>query len=97
MEVNVEGHVNFGQKDRKAKELSKARATKVVRKLIELGTSQGRLFPSGFGWTRPRFPRGSAHAKKNRRVEFRVKPGSELYERLAAEAAARRARILAEL
>jgi len=97
MEVSVEGHVNFGQKDKKAKELSLARATKVVRKLVQFGTSKSRLTPNGHGWTRPRFPRGSKHAKKNRRVEFRVKPGSALYERLSREASQRRERILATL
>jgi len=97
MVVSVEGHVNFGQKDKAARRLSLARAKKVKQQIVRYGMDAERLSCVGHGWTRARFPRGSEHTKKNRRVEFRVQPGSELYERLAAEAAARRERIISTL
>ena len=82
--------MNFGQKPASADRLSQKRAERVAQVLVQQGVSPQRLQPAGHGYSRPRFPRGSADAKKNRRVEFRVLPGSGLYERLAARAAKRR-------
>ena len=90
MALGVEGHVNYGQKPASALRLSSKRAKRVVSVLVQQGVALARLKPSGHGYERPRFPRGSEAAKLNRRVEFRVLPGSGLYERLAAAAQARR-------
>jgi len=93
MELAVEGHVNFGQKPASALKLSKERAERVMEALVQQGVAPSRLRAKGYGYERPRFPRKSPFAKKNRRVEFRVLPGSGLFTRLHEEAEARRKRI----
>lgn len=72
MVLAVQGHVNFGPSEAKAKALSNRRAHMVCHKLGGMGVAQHRLQPQGFGHARPRFPRGHASAGKNRRVEFRI-------------------------
>ena len=91
--LGVDGHVNFGQKPHAAIELSAARAKNVCHRLRDLGVDLSRLVPQGLGYERPRYPRGTKFASRNRRVEFRVLPGSPLFERLAAEAEARRRQV----
>ena len=90
MKLLVEGHVNFGQKEHAAIRLSTARAERVCLLLSRLSVDVSRLTPKGYGYSRFRFPRGSPFTKKNRRVEFVIQPGSEVYEQLAAEATQRR-------
>ena len=75
MTLSVEGHVNCGQKDKKAKALSLARAKMVVSQISALGVDKGRMKTKGFGHTRTRYPRGHANAYRNRRVELRVLSG----------------------
>ena len=89
MTLGIEGHVNFGQSESAGMRLSEERADEIVRHLVAQGVDPDRMVASGCGWSRPRFPRASQFAGRNRRVEFRILPGSPLYERLSAEAAER--------
>ena len=75
LRVNVQGHVNFGQKKKKAHELSLGRAKRVIALLVQGGIDKSRLQATGYGSTRPRYPRYNARAPLNRRVEFRVLDG----------------------
>ena len=73
MQLSVEGHVNFGQTEGAAVELSRARARAVRVRLMGLGIDRSRLSDFGHGWLRPRYPKGSTLAAKNRRVEMVVR------------------------
>lgn len=54
-------------------ELSVARATNVVRYLVEIGISPKRLAAVGYGETRPLYPNDTEeHKAKNRRVEILI-------------------------
>ena len=89
MTLGVDGHVNFGQKPADAQRLSRMRAERVCDALMRLGVDRERLVAAGHGYERPRYPRGTKFASRNRRVEFRVLPGSPLFERLEREAGQR--------
>ena len=70
LQLSVEGHVNFGNSDTSAHELSRSRARAVRVRLMALGIDKARLRDVGHGHSRPRYPKRSSLAVKNRRVEF---------------------------
>jgi outer membrane protein OmpA-like peptidoglycan-associated protein len=70
MLLSVEGHVNFGTRTDTALDISKGRARAVRVRLMSLGVDRARLRDVGHGFSKPRYPRGSALAGKNRRVQF---------------------------
>jgi len=70
MQLSVEGHVNFGSRADTALDVSRGRARAVRVRLMSLGIDRSRLRDVGHGYSKPRYPRGSALAGKNRRVQF---------------------------
>jgi len=71
--VRVEGHTdNVGGRGYN-RDLSQRRARSVVRALVQLGISAGRLEAEGYGFERPIAPNTTSLGRaKNRRVEFTI-------------------------
>ncbi|TLS69158.1 flagellar motor protein [Mariprofundus erugo] len=81
--IEVAGHSDSTPLDtannRSNWELSSARATSVVKALIDFGIEPGRLHASGYADTRPVASNATAEGRaKNRRVEFIIETGPEL-------------------
>ncbi len=74
--IEIHGHVNISEEgEGEAKKLSKQRAIMVKKYLVENGVSANRLFPIGFGDSKPVFsnPINEEQKEANRRVEILIK------------------------
>ena len=74
--IEIHGHVNISEEGvGEAKKLSKQRAMMVKKYLVENGISPNRLFPVGFGDSKPVFatPQNEEQKEANRRVEILIK------------------------
>lgn len=74
--IEIHGHVNIREEgEGEAKKLSKQRAIMVEKYLVENGISANRLFPVGFGDSKPVFanPQNEEQKEANRRVEILIK------------------------
>lgn len=77
-EINIEiqGHVHLeGKNSLKAKRLSKKRAKRVMKYLVESGIDKKRISVVGYGNSKMRFPEAISEDEKqaNRRVEIKIK------------------------
>lgn len=70
--LRVEGHTDDRGNDAHNLDLSRRRATSVMRWLVEHGIAAERLESEGYGETRPLVPNRGAGRQTNRRVEFRI-------------------------
>ncbi len=74
--IEIHGHVNIREEgEGEAKKLSKQRAMMVEKYLVENGISANRLFPVGFGDSKPVYanPQNEEQKEANRRVEILIK------------------------
>ncbi|MFM8596700.1 MAG: OmpA family protein [Flavobacteriales bacterium] len=74
--IEIHGHVNIREEgEGEAKKLSKQRAIMVEKYLVENGISANRLFPIGFGDSKPVYanPQNEEQKEANRRVEILIK------------------------
>lgn len=74
--IEIHGHVNIREEgEGEAKKLSKQRAMMVKKYLVDNGISANRLFPIGFGDSKPFFanPQNEEQKEANRRVEILIK------------------------
>ncbi len=74
--IEIHGHVNIREEgEGEAKKLSKQRAMMVERYLVENGIAANRLFPIGFGDSKPVYanPQNEEQKEANRRVEILIK------------------------
>lgn len=74
--IEIHGHVNFDEKSaKKAQKLSKQRAEMVKKYLVQNGIAAKRLFPIGFGSSKPVYkkPKDEEEKEANRRVEILIK------------------------
>jgi outer membrane protein OmpA-like peptidoglycan-associated protein len=74
--IEIHGHVNIREEgEGEAKKLSKQRAMMVKKYLVENGISANRLFPIGFGDSKPVFanPQNEEQKEANRRVEILIR------------------------
>jgi outer membrane protein OmpA-like peptidoglycan-associated protein len=74
--IEIHGHVNLDENSaKKANKLSKQRALMVKKYLVENGVAPERLFPIGFGYTKPVFtkPQDEEQKEANRRVEILIR------------------------
>jgi len=73
--IEIQGHVNGeGKNNLSAQRLSKKRAEKIIRYLIDNGVDSRRLSAVGFGNTKPIFtdPKDDNEREANRRVEIQI-------------------------
>lgn len=73
--IEIQGHVNGeGKNNLSAQRLSKKRAEKIMRYLIDNGVDSRRLSAVGFGNTKPIFtdPKDDNERESNRRVEIQI-------------------------
>lgn len=76
MSIEIHGHVNLDENSaKKAQKLSKQRALMVKKYLVQNGVSPERLFPIGFGSSKPIYERPQSEEQKeaNRRVEILIR------------------------
>lgn len=74
--IEIHGHVNLDENSaKKAQKLSKQRAMMVKKYLIQNGVAPGRLFPIGFGSSKPVYakPQDEEQKEANRRVEILIR------------------------
>lgn len=74
--IEIHGHVNIREEgEGEAKKLSKQRAMMVKKYLVDNGISASRLFPVGFGDSKPVYanPQNEEQKEANRRVEILIK------------------------
>ena len=73
--IEIQGHVNDDKGGFFSKRLSKRRALKILKYLVESGIDKTRLSAVGFGNTRPVFkdPKSDEEKEANRRVEILIK------------------------
>lgn len=74
--IEIHGHVNLNENSaKKAQKLSKQRAMMVKKYLVQNGIAPGRLYPIGFGSTKPVFakPQDEEQKEANRRVELLIR------------------------
>lgn len=74
--IEIHGHVNLDENSaKKAQKLSKQRAYMVKEYLVENGVSPKRLYPVGFGYSKPVYaqPKDENQKEANRRVEILIK------------------------
>lgn len=74
--IEIHGHVNIREEgEGEAKKLSKQRAMMVKKYLVENGISPNRLFPIGFGDSKPVYanPQNEEQKEANRRVEILIR------------------------
>jgi outer membrane protein OmpA-like peptidoglycan-associated protein len=74
--IEIHGHVNLDENSaKKAQKLSKQRAEMVKKYLVESGVSAKRLYPIGFGSSKPVYskPKDESEKEANRRVEILIK------------------------
>lgn len=74
--IEIHGHVNIREEgEGEAKKLSKQRAMMVEKYLVENGIAANRLFPIGFGDSKPVYanPQNEEQKEANRRVEILIK------------------------
>lgn len=74
--IEIHGHVNLDENSaKKAQKLSKQRALMVKKYLVENGIEPERLYPIGFGSTKPVYakPQDENQKEANRRVEILIK------------------------
>lgn len=74
--IEIHGHVNLDENSaKKAQKLSKQRAMMVKKYLVHNGVSPERLYPIGFGSTKPVFakPQDEDQKEANRRVEILIR------------------------
>ena len=73
--IEIQGHVNGeGKNNLSAQRLSKKRAEKIMRYLVDNGVDSRRLSAVGFGNTKPIFtdPKDDNEREANRRVEIQI-------------------------
>ncbi len=76
IEIEIHGHVNLDENTaKKAQKLSKQRAEMVKNYLVESGVTAKRLYPIGYGSTKPVYskPKDESEKEANRRVEILIK------------------------
>lgn len=74
--IEIHGHVNLDEQSaKKAQQLSKQRALMVKKYLVQNGIAPERLFPIGFGSSKPIYanPLDEEQKEANRRVEILIK------------------------
>ena len=74
--IEIHGHVNIDENSaKKAQKLSKQRAMMVKKYLVENGIASERLYPIGFGSTKPIYakPQDEEQKEANRRVEVLIR------------------------
>ena len=74
--IEIHGHVNLDENSaKKAQKLSKQRAMMVKKYLIQNGVAQERLYPIGFGSSKPVYakPQDEEQKEANRRVEILIR------------------------
>lgn len=74
--IEIHGHVNLDENSaKKAQKLSKQRAMMVKKYLVQNGVAPERLYPIGFGSTKPVFakPQDEEQKEANRRVEILIR------------------------
>ena len=74
--IEIHGHVNLDENSaKKAQKLSKQRAMMVKKYLIQNGVAPDRLYPIGFGTTKPVYakPQDEEQKEANRRVEILIR------------------------
>lgn len=74
--IEIHGHVNIDENSaKKAQKLSKQRAMMVKKYLVENGIPSERLYPIGFGSTKPIYakPQDEEQKEANRRVEVLIR------------------------
>lgn len=86
--LRVEGHTDDRGNDAHNLDLSKRRASSVMRWLVEHGIAAERLESEGYGETRPLVPNRGAGRQTNRRVEFHITDPAPPAEEPAAAPAA---------
>jgi len=76
IDIEIHGHVNLDENSaKKAQKLSKQRAMMVKKYLVQNGIAPKRLYPIGFGSTKPVFakPQDEDQKEANRRVEILIR------------------------
>lgn len=76
IKIEIHGHVNLDENSaKKAKKLSKQRAVMVKNYLVSNGIAANRLYPIGFGFSKPVYskPKDEGEKEANRRVEILIK------------------------
>jgi outer membrane protein OmpA-like peptidoglycan-associated protein len=76
VKIEIHGHVNIDENSaKKAQQLSKQRAIMVKNYLVSTGIAPNRLYPIGFGTSKPVFakPKDETEKEANRRVEILIK------------------------
>jgi outer membrane protein OmpA-like peptidoglycan-associated protein len=73
-EFIIEGHTDSGEKSSSSYKLSQERANSVKKYMIFAGVDENNLDAIGFGYSKPKYDKGSVIEKKyNRRVEIKLK------------------------
>jgi outer membrane protein OmpA-like peptidoglycan-associated protein len=76
IKIEIHGHVNLDENSaKKAQKLSKQRAIMVKNYLVSNGVAPNRLYPIGFGSSKPVYakPKDESEKEANRRVEILIK------------------------
>jgi outer membrane protein OmpA-like peptidoglycan-associated protein len=76
LNIEIHGHVNLDENSaKKAQKLSKQRAEMVKNYLVQNGVAAKRLYPIGFGSSKPVYkkPKDEEEKEANRRVEILIK------------------------